>query len=273
MRKKGLKKLQAREVVMLSVMTALCVVANTICSHTIPLHAGTAIVILSGISLGPGPGAFIGVLGRFVCNFFDGQGPWTIWQMGSWGLLAAISGLCFQPIQRKTLLEKRRRKKQSTKEIGKQLQESLMIFICVMVSLLCGCFILLLKGKNIEAMFGWRLYAWGFAGLLIGCLVKKKKLTANRLVLAIYTLVTVFIIYGGIMNMATLFLQHMANSGENPLNLEVLCALYLTGVPYDFAHGAGAAICIFFIGESLLQKMERIQIKYQIFPKDKKEQM
>lgn len=35
---------QAREIVTLAIMTTLCVGVNELCSHTIPLHAGTAFV-------------------------------------------------------------------------------------------------------------------------------------------------------------------------------------------------------------------------------------
>ena len=57
------KKLGAREIVLLAVMISFCVISNILCSHTIPLHAGTAIVILSGISLGPKAGFVVGTIG------------------------------------------------------------------------------------------------------------------------------------------------------------------------------------------------------------------
>lgn len=86
---------QAREVVLLSVMTALCVGVNVLCSHTIPLHAGTMLVILTGMALGAESGFLVGALGRLVCNFYDGQGPWTPWQMLTWGLLGLLAGHLF----------------------------------------------------------------------------------------------------------------------------------------------------------------------------------
>ncbi|MCI5639958.1 MAG: ECF transporter S component [Lachnospiraceae bacterium] len=89
------RKPQAREIVMLSVLTALCVAVNVLCSHTIPLHAGTMLVILTGIALGPEAGFLVGALARLLCNFFDGQGPWTPWQMLTWGLLGLLAGFVF----------------------------------------------------------------------------------------------------------------------------------------------------------------------------------
>ena len=59
----------------------------------------TDIVLLSGYALGGAPGFAVGAAGALASNFFFGQGPWTPWQMGAWGLcgvlgaaLAAVAG-------------------------------------------------------------------------------------------------------------------------------------------------------------------------------------
>ena len=89
------RKPKARHVVMIAVMSALTVVANIICAYTIPLHAGTELVIITGIAFGPQTGFLTGVLSRFVCNFFMGQGVWTPWEMAAWGLLGVLAGIAF----------------------------------------------------------------------------------------------------------------------------------------------------------------------------------
>ena len=40
-------------------------------------------------------GFLTGVLSRFVCNFFMGQGVWTPWEMAAWGLLGVLAGITF----------------------------------------------------------------------------------------------------------------------------------------------------------------------------------
>ena len=80
-----------------------------------------------------------------------------------------------------------------------------------------------------------------------------------------YTFIIVFVFYGGIMNFAAMLMQNSYSPSENPINADTLRALYVTGAPYDFMHALGAAFCIFLIGESLLKKLERIQIKYGIY--------
>lgn len=206
---------QAREVVLLSVMTALCVGVNVLCSHTIPLHAGTTLVILAGIALGPEAGFLVGALGRLVCNFYDGQGPWTPWQMLTWGLLGLLAGLLFYRAVR--------------------------------------------RGDNRETINNDRK-----AGDETN---RRRKFSyANSIVcMTIYTFVSVFIIYGGVMNLAAWFMNHAMNPADSPLTREALIAVYVAGVPYDFMHAAGAALCMFLFGDALLQKIRRVQIKFGIY--------
>jgi prenyltransferase beta subunit len=53
----------------------------------------TDIVLLSGYALGGAPGFVVGAAGALASNFFYGQGPWTPWQMGAWGLVGVIGAL------------------------------------------------------------------------------------------------------------------------------------------------------------------------------------
>jgi energy-coupling factor transport system substrate-specific component len=50
----------------------------------------TDIVLLSGYALGGAPGFVVGAAGALASNLFFGQGPWTPWQMGAWGLVGVI---------------------------------------------------------------------------------------------------------------------------------------------------------------------------------------
>jgi energy-coupling factor transport system substrate-specific component len=52
----------------------------------------TDIALLSGFVLGPAPGFAVGALGALASNLVFGQGPWTPWQMGAWGLVGAAGG-------------------------------------------------------------------------------------------------------------------------------------------------------------------------------------
>ncbi|WP_372789341.1 prenyltransferase/squalene oxidase repeat-containing protein [Paraconexibacter sp.] len=50
----------------------------------------TDIVLLSGYVLGGAPGFAVGAVGAIASNIVFGQGPWTPWQMGAWGLCGLI---------------------------------------------------------------------------------------------------------------------------------------------------------------------------------------
>ena len=50
----------------------------------------TAIVLVSGIAFGSGPGFAVGAISALASNILLGQGPWTPWQMLGWGLVGLL---------------------------------------------------------------------------------------------------------------------------------------------------------------------------------------
>ena len=93
---------QARELMILAVMSALAV-ASRVAFFMLPQFKPiTAIVILTGIALGPQAGFLTGAVSGFLSNFFFGQGPWTPWQMFSFGILGFLFGLLFYGRRRPT---------------------------------------------------------------------------------------------------------------------------------------------------------------------------
>lgn len=53
----------------------------------------SAICILAGVVFGKRTGFLVGAMAALVSNFFFGQGPWTPWQMYSWGLIGYCAGV------------------------------------------------------------------------------------------------------------------------------------------------------------------------------------
>lgn len=182
------KKPRAREVVMCAMLCALVVLVSLLFRVTIPIKAGSALVIISGISFGPAVGFLVGAISRFVLNFYEGQGLWTVWQMLCWGGLGIMGALVFK----------------RARSLGK---------------------------------------------------------APNRLLLAVFTLVSIVIFYGGIMNLFTFF--NFDAGGK--MSMEALLAVYATGIPYDISHGASAAVVMFLVGPALISRLERIKIKYGFY--------
>lgn len=245
------RKPRAREVVLIAMMSALTVASHTFFHIAFPVQIGTAMVIISGISLGPEAGFLIGAMSRFVCNFYMGQGAWTPWQMFCWGLLGFLAGLAFN------------------REISKQnsirnFKKMMAPVLCVIFSELVAYISFLVWPGNDKTFFGWRVYLFGIIGLLLAVIFQKGKLKADNITMAVFTFVVTFVIYGGIMNFAAMCLS-MNEPGSLGIGVKALKALYVSGVGYDFYHALTAAICVFVIGTPMVNKLERIKIKYGIY--------
>lgn len=88
------RKPQARELVTIAVMCALSVASRVVV--LIPnFKPMTAIIMITGIALGPEAGFLTGAIGAFASNFFFSQGPWTPWQMMGYGFGGFLAGLVF----------------------------------------------------------------------------------------------------------------------------------------------------------------------------------
>lgn len=174
------RKPKARELVIISSLCAIGVVGRTAFFMLPQFKPVAAIVIISGVAFGGETGFLVGAITAFVSNFFFGQGPWTPWQMFSFGIIGFLVGIMFQKgILRKT--------------------------------------------KTDMCVFGF--------------------------------LVT-FVIYGGIMNPASVIMW------QSNININMVLSSYVMGMPFDFIHAVSTVFFLFFAAEPMLEKLERIKIKY-----------
>lgn len=242
---------KAREVVLIAMMSALTAVVHLMFHFSVPIQAGTALVIISGIALGPEAGFLVGALARFVCNFYLTQGAWTPWQMFCWGILGFLAGLAFNKANIEEL------KSRHFNFVAGPVVAMVFAFIAAYVSYLIW------PGKD-DTFFGWRLYLFGAAGLVLALILQHKRLPIDGITLALFTFFVTFIVYGGVMNVAAMITSAAAYGGD-PVHTDTLRALYVAGVAYDLAHAGSAALFIFLFGETLIGKLERIKIKYGIY--------
>ena len=246
------RKPKAREIVMIAMMSALTAVGNLSLGMFGPFQAGTALVIVAGISLGPEAGFLVGATARFFINFFAGQGPWTPWQMVCWGILGFLGGLIFNKV-----------------DIDKVKSRSFQIVagpvVCIAAALIVAYLAFLIFPREGETFFGWRLYVFGAAGLLAGLLIQRKRLPIDDITLCVFGFLSTFIIYGGVMNIATMVMASAIPASGVGLEWESLKILYISGVPYDTSHGMGTAFFLFLFGEKVIRKIERAKIKYGMY--------
>lgn len=92
---------QAREIVVIAVMAALAVTGRAAFVMVPFFKPVSAIVIVTGIALGGEAGFLTGALAAFVSNFLFGQGPWTPWQMFSFGMIGFLAGVLFRSAAKK----------------------------------------------------------------------------------------------------------------------------------------------------------------------------
>lgn len=86
---------EARELVMISVLCAICV-AGRMAFYMFPQFKPVmALVIISGVSLGAETGFLTGAITMLVSNIMFEQGPWTPWQMFAMGMVGFLAGVVF----------------------------------------------------------------------------------------------------------------------------------------------------------------------------------
>ena len=102
----------------------------------------------------------------------------------------------------------------------------------------------------------WQMLALGLIGFLSGILNRLGLLPAKRLTLCIYGfLVTVFI-YGGIMNPASCVMS------VYEVTWQTILASYISGIPVDLVHAASTFIFLWLGARPLLEKLQRVKVKY-----------
>jgi energy-coupling factor transport system ATP-binding protein len=103
----------------------------------------------------------------------------------------------------------------------------------------------------------WQMFSMGIIGFLAGVLFRKGLLRRSRGSLATFGAFAAVIIYGGIMNPAAALMYN-----SQTINLRMLKAYYVSGLPMDLIHAAATAVFILIAAEPMLEKLDRIKVKY-----------
>lgn len=90
------REIGVRELVIISVMTALSVIGRMVFAPLPFFKPVSAVTVVTGIAFGPEAGFLVGSLSAIVSNIFYGQGPWTPFQMFLWGIIGFVAGFVFK---------------------------------------------------------------------------------------------------------------------------------------------------------------------------------
>ena len=102
----------------------------------------------------------------------------------------------------------------------------------------------------------WQMFALGIVGFLAGTIFGSGAVRKTRLSLSGFGFFAALIIYGGIMNPASVFMVT-----ANPTK-EMIYSAFLMGFPIDIIHALSTAFFLWFLSEPFVDKIERIKIKY-----------
>ena len=107
----------------------------------------------------------------------------------------------------------------------------------------------------------WQMIAFGIIDFLSGVLFSKKniKYAYNKWIISIYGFLATFVIYGFILDTATVFMYT-----DTP-KTETFVATYLSGIGFNLIHAASTFVVLFLISNATIKKLERLKIKYKMF--------
>lgn len=81
-----------KEIAIIATLSAFTAVSRIVFAPIPNVKPVTFLTALTGFVFGPYEGFLVGSTSAFLSNIFFGQGPWTPWQMFSWGLVGIIAG-------------------------------------------------------------------------------------------------------------------------------------------------------------------------------------
>ena len=102
----------------------------------------------------------------------------------------------------------------------------------------------------------FQMFAMGIIGFLAGVLFRRGWLRRSRAALCVFGAISAVLIYGGIMNPVSALLY------ARTLEWKVIAAYYVTGFPMDCVHAAATVFFLLVLAEPMLEKLDRIKIKY-----------
>lgn len=111
----------------------------------------------------------------------------------------------------------------------------------------------------------WQMFAYGLIGFLAGILFRRGILKPKRSSLCIYGFLSVLFIFGGIMNPASILMSY------GYITKSSLIAFYISGAPVDLVHATSTVIFLWFMSRPMLEKLERIKIKYGLIEREEQE--
>ena len=104
----------------------------------------------------------------------------------------------------------------------------------------------------------WQMFSMGIIGFFAGVLFRKGLLRRTLGSMCTFGAFCAIVIYGGIMNPASVLMW----AGAESLTWKTLLTYYVTGFPVDCVHAAATVFFLWVAAEPMLEKLDRIKEKY-----------
>lgn len=111
----------------------------------------------------------------------------------------------------------------------------------------------------------FQMFALGVVGFFAGIVFRK--VPVNRFSVSVYGLLSVVVIYGGIVDINTLFYS----MGENTWNS--ILWVYGTGLPMNLMFGISTVIFLVLLHKPVLSRLTRVKIKYHLIEQEKENRL
>lgn len=93
-----------RKLILIAVMVAISVIGRFIFAPIPGFKPVTAMVVITAMYFGGEAGFMTGALSAVISNFYFGQGPWTPFQMFSWGIVGFFAGVIADPLKKSKIV-------------------------------------------------------------------------------------------------------------------------------------------------------------------------
>lgn len=111
----------------------------------------------------------------------------------------------------------------------------------------------------------FQMFALGVVGFFAGIVFRK--VPVNQFSISVYGLLSVVVIYGGIVDINTLFYS----MGENTWNS--ILWVYGTGLPMNLMFGISTVIFLVLLHKPVLSRLTRVKIKYHLIEQEKENRL
>ena len=102
----------------------------------------------------------------------------------------------------------------------------------------------------------WQMMAYGAGGMLAGFLFQKGRMPRKPVIMGIVGFLGVLFFVGPLLDTCTVFMAPISMTAKS------IAAIYISGFTVNVSQGISTFLVMFLLGKPLLEKLDRIKVKY-----------